>query len=78
MIDEGQSSFFKMPSDTFRSTLRFYRAEKVHVAQFARYGLADSASTLCPKKRSHFYFLNNSVKNEPILIVFGILNPEET
>jgi len=26
--------------------------------------------TLCPKKRSHFYFLNNSVKNEPILIIF--------
>ena len=34
--------------------------------------------TLCPKKRSHFYFLNNSVNNEPILIIFGILNPEET
>jgi len=34
--------------------------------------------TLCPKKRSHFYFLNNSVKNEPILIIFGTLNPEGT
>ena len=34
--------------------------------------------TLCPKKRSHFYSLNNSVKNEPILIIFGILNSEET
>jgi len=36
-------------------------------------------TTLCPpKKRSHFYFLNNSVKNEPILIIFGVLNPEGT
>jgi len=35
-------------------------------------------TTLCPKKRSHFYFLNNSVKNEPILIIFGTLNPEGT
>jgi len=34
--------------------------------------------TLCPKKRLHFYFLNNSVKNETILIIFGILNPEGT
>jgi len=31
-----------------------------------------------PKRRSHFYFLNNSVKNEPILIIFGTLNPEGT
>ena len=31
-----------------------------------------------PKKWSHFYFLNNSVKNEPILIIFGTLNPEGT
>ena len=30
------------------------------------------------KKRSPFYFLNNSVKNEPILITFGTLNPEGT
>jgi len=35
-------------------------------------------STLCPKKRSHFYFLNNSVKNEPILSIYGTLNPEGT
>jgi len=35
-------------------------------------------STLCPKKCLHFYFLNNSVKNEPILIIFGTLNPEGT
>jgi len=34
--------------------------------------------TLYPNKRSHYYFLNNSVKNEPILITFGILNPEGT
>ena len=32
--------------------------------------------TVSQKKRSHFYFLNNSVKNEPILITFGTLNPE--
>jgi len=25
-----------------------------------------------------FYFLNNSVENEPILIIFGTLNPEGT
>ena len=31
-----------------------------------------------PKKRSHFYFFNNSVKNEPMLIIFGTLNPEGT
>jgi len=31
-----------------------------------------------PKKPSHFYFWNNSVKNEPILIIFGTLNPEGT
>ena len=31
-----------------------------------------------PQKRSHFYFLNNSVKNEPILIIFGTLNPKGT
>jgi len=37
-----------------------------------------SMSILCPQKRSHFYFLNNSAKNEPILIIFGTLNPEET
>jgi len=36
-------------------------------------------TTLCPKKRSHFYFfLNNFVENEPILIIFGTLNPEGT
>jgi len=37
-----------------------------------------SPTTLCPKKRSHFYFLNNSVKNEPILTIFGTRNPEGT
>ena len=30
------------------------------------------------KKRSHFYFWNNFVKTEPILIIFGTLNPEGT
>jgi len=35
-------------------------------------------NTLSPKKRSHFYFLNNSVKNEPILTIFGTRNPEGT
>jgi len=35
-------------------------------------------STLCPKKLSHFYFLNNSVKDKPILIIFGTLNREGT
>jgi len=31
-----------------------------------------------PEKHSHFYFLNNFVKNEPILIIFGTLYPEGT
>ena len=39
---------------------------------------ATATTTLFPKKRSHFYFLNNSVKNEPILISFCTLNPEGT
>ena len=30
------------------------------------------------QKWSHFYFLNNSVKKEPILIIFATLNPEGT
>ena len=30
-----------------------------------------------PKKRPPFYFLNNSVKNWPILIIFGVLNLEK-
>ena len=30
------------------------------------------------QKRSHYYFLNNSVKNKLILIIFGKLNPEGT
>jgi len=34
--------------------------------------------TVSQKKRSHFYFLNNSVKNEPILTIFGTQNPEGT
>ena len=29
------------------------------------------------KKRPPLYFFNNSVKNEPILIIFGTLNPEK-
>jgi len=34
--------------------------------------------TLCPhQKRPPFYFFNDSVKNQPILIVFGMLNPEK-
>jgi len=35
-------------------------------------------TTLCPKKRSHFCFWNNSVTNELILIIFGALYPEGT
>jgi len=35
-------------------------------------------TTLCPKNDHIFIFLNNSVKNEPILIIFDILNPEGT
>ena len=31
-----------------------------------------------PKKRSHIYFLSNSVKNETILMIVGIMNPEGT
>jgi len=30
------------------------------------------------QKRSHFYFLNNSVKNEPIVTIFGTRNLEGT
>jgi len=30
-----------------------------------------------PTKRSPFYFSNNSVKNEPISIIFGVFNPEK-
>jgi len=33
--------------------------------------------TLCPKKTSPFYFSNNSVKNYPILMIFGVCNPEK-
>ena len=33
--------------------------------------------TLCPKNVHLFIFLNNSVKNWPILIIFGTLNPEK-
>ena len=29
------------------------------------------------QKRTQFYFSNNSVKNEPILMIFGELNPEK-
>ena len=31
----------------------------------------------CPKKRPPFYFSINSLKNEPILMIFGVLNPEK-
>jgi len=31
-----------------------------------------------PKKGSHFYFLNSSVKHLPILIIFGMQHQEET
>ena len=34
-------------------------------------------TTLCSKKWAHFYFLNNSIKNRPIWVMFGIQNPEE-
>jgi len=33
--------------------------------------------TSCPKKRPPFYFSNNTVKNQPILMVFGVWNPEK-
>ena len=33
--------------------------------------------TLCPKKRPPFYFSNNSVKNQSIVMIFGVLNPEK-
>ena len=33
--------------------------------------------TLCPKKRPPFYFSNNFVKNLPIIMIFGVLNPEK-
>ena len=31
----------------------------------------------CFIKRSPFYILNNSAKNEGILIIFGVQNPEK-
>jgi len=31
-----------------------------------------------PKKGSHFYFLNSSVRHWPILIIFGMQHQEET
>jgi len=34
--------------------------------------------TMCPQKNVPFYFLNNSVKNLPILTISGLQNPEET
>ena len=34
--------------------------------------------TVFPKNAHIFIFVNNSVKNEPILIIFGTLNPEGT
>ena len=42
-------------------------------------GIAKSMlTTPCLKKRPHFYFLNNSVKNEPISIIFSVQNCDET
>ena len=41
-------------------------------------GIAKSMlTTLCLKKRPHFYFFNNSVKNELISIIFSVQNCEE-
>jgi len=37
-----------------------------------------SLYTLCLKKRSSFYFFNNSVKNETTAVTFGMRNPENT
>jgi len=34
-------------------------------------------TTLCPEKRPPCYFLNKSVKNWPILVIFGKLNPNK-
>jgi len=34
--------------------------------------------TLCPPKRSPFYFWNNSVKNKPISIIFSTRTSAET
>ena len=31
-----------------------------------------------PKKGSHFYFLNSSMRHWPILIIFGMQHQEET
>jgi len=35
-------------------------------------------TTLCHKKRPHFCFWNYSVKHEPISVIFGVRNLEET
>ena len=51
----------------------------VSMVSISAFLLSDN-STLCPKKTSTFYFLNKSVKNylnQPILIIFGMLNPEK-
>jgi len=57
------------------------KSSAVQLPQYARLSMDSIAlgtSTVCPKKGSHFYFLNNAVNNEPILIIFGTLNPEGT
>ena len=72
---------------------RFYAAAKDHLVAFTeRTDLLSIAPIIyatkraqlpsilhCVPKNDHIcIFLNNSVKNEPILIIFGILNPEGT
>jgi len=46
-------------------------------AQYTEPG--NAVSTLCFKKAmTPWFFKNHSVKNEPILVIFGTQNPEET
>jgi len=62
--------FFKLISVVFKN---------VHSATWYQEISGDFSSTLCPNKNAHiFIFLNNSVKNEPLLTIFGTRNAEGT
>ena len=51
----------------------------IFLVTFSTASAPSSADTHCSEKRrpTPFYFLNNSVKNQPILMIFGTLNPEK-
>jgi len=49
----------------------------VTVPAIGHYHLLTCTYPVSPRKRPPFYLLNNSVKNWPSLIFFGMLNPEK-